>query len=179
MCAVPEKLHYTLSPSTIAAYDRWKADKEPTPEMQALMDTVADALMQGLYYNVDVYAFVVERFDFTPEELQRDVGYVERGVVGMELYYARKRVDARKDAEDEAEARRHLALVAGMKLGELKFAAYSLMRNCVVEGVYASEVIIDVTQGKRRKRFHTTARAILMAREQMRVMRPFAKTSSK
>lgn len=152
--------HFAVSSTSADAYRRWAPNRPTTPEMQELMDAVTALLDAGMFYTSDVYAAIVRQFDFTDSELMREKGRVENGAIGMDIYYARKRVEEQRLAVREKAAREALAPVPGKKLGALRFPGMqSTLRNCHIvhsEG----EVIIEGAAGNRRKQFRTNCLAI-------------------
>jgi hypothetical protein len=154
---------FTVSTTTRHAYERWGFDQPITPEMQTLMDSVTRAIDAGLFYTTDVYAAVLKDFDFTAEEIARNPGTtrVQNGVLGMDIYYARRRVEAQREAIAEQEARERLRLEPGMKFRRLCFSSGHARhaRNVMVKEV-ASAVLVEFTAGNRRYSLSTSARSI-------------------
>ena len=159
-------LHCTPSTSIGEAHRRWKHDALLTEEMQGLMSAVATALDAGIFYDKDLYQAITAQFDWTREELERNStngAKVENGVVGMDIYYARGRIETKRAAQAETEARARLAITEGQKLGTLKFPGYARMRNCTVGSLGPDTLVITVTRGNKRSTIRTTARAIEQA----------------
>ena len=153
-------LHYTLSQTTDDAYARWRHSGPVTLDMHQLMVCVATALAHGAFNNRDLDARVVPQFDFTPEERERGRGKVEGGVVGYEIYFARKRVEAEADATSERDARARMGLQVGQGLGTLTLRAHQTIRRIVVVGFEPQGVLLTYTRGNQR--YQATIPAVVL-----------------
>lgn len=155
---------YPLPANTRESGERWNATNPTTPDMQRMMDAVAAAIAAGLFYNSDVYTAVIPAFDFTAEELARGPG-VERGVVGMEIYYARKRLDEEAAARKEQEAFARLALQPGQNVGAVKMgypARIKGLKNATVQSAEPGKIVLKGTAGG--KHYTATMTAVSVAR---------------
>jgi hypothetical protein len=108
-------------------FDDWRLAKrrgfEPNPRQRLLMDAVARARKEGLYYTTEVSKRVAElvRFDMSQNTGEQRV---EGGDFGMDVYYARRALEARSTFEQEDVAARDLQLHAGAALGTLVFTDF-------------------------------------------------------
>lgn len=114
------------------------ADFTPTERQQVLIATLQSALNASLYYTSDVLVHCKTVLGITPEQAEPGSKTVEGGWFGMDCYYARGYLDARKrlDAEDKAWVK--LAPQVGDKLGTLTFNDYK--RN-------TGMVIVEILEG--------------------------------
>jgi hypothetical protein len=102
--------------------------------MQELIDATRVALKSGLFYTCDVYQAVVDtmRHRLTPALLERGCGRVEHGDFGMEVYYARRYLEALELRERRQAAEARLVLAPGRVLGTLIFHDRKQTTSCVV-----------------------------------------------
>lgn len=154
-------MRYNVSASSYAAHRRWAEGEPVTEDMAALKVAVAAVVDSGIHYTRDVYAAVVPQFEFTEEELARERGRVEHGVVGMEIYYARDAVQRERAAVAEQEARSRLALKEGDILPTMKISVsgkgHRVIRKAKVTAVGAGAIAFDATLGGRRFSFTASA----------------------
>lgn len=115
-------LYIPIDPKCL--FDDWQTarrrDFEPSPRQRLLMDAVVRALKDGLFYSEEVKSRVAELVHFDRTR-STDVLRVEGGDFGMDVYYARRAVDARATFDREAAAAAELRLRAGDRLGTLVF----------------------------------------------------------
>jgi hypothetical protein len=108
-------------------FDDWRMAKrrgfEPNPRQRLLIDAVARARKEGLFYTAEVSKRVAElvRFDLSQNTGEQRV---EGGDFGMDVYYARGALEARCTFEQEDVAARDLQLHAGAALGTLVFTDF-------------------------------------------------------
>jgi hypothetical protein len=154
-------------------HDRWTPVADlcvaPDADQQQLVDAVRAALDAGRYYNDEVYAFVTDRMAarLTPEMLQTGIRQSERGRFGIEIYHARRYLDALnlqqrlRDAFAQLDARR------GMPLGPLIFTDRKQISCCEVVDVNAATGFITLRgkRGRHEVQLEATALSILNARE--------------
>ena len=157
------KSTFPISASTNQARIRWATTNPLTQDMQDLMSKVRLAMQEGIFYDNDLRAAIVAQYDFTEEELSRnDPPRVVGGVVGMEIYYARKAVEAEEKEAVETAARAALKPTPGMRLGMLKFSGCPLFKNCIVESAEKGVTFLG-TRGNKRYRVESTCANILHA----------------
>lgn len=79
----------------LAQYQAWvqikRGDAEPTPGQARIMLAVERGLAEGISCTKDMLAFALKELGegfFTPEALVKDLGRVEGGLVGMEIFHA-------------------------------------------------------------------------------------------
>lgn len=152
---------FIVSKNTGAAFDRWSATKPIDEGMAAMKVAVAEALDAGVFYTKDLVAKVVSEFDFTEEELSREINKVENGVVGMEIFYARQAVERdRSEAAEEAAGER-LALEPGKTLPSIKLflsgRGYRLLRKPTVLEIRNGQFVLEAAMGCRKYQITTTA----------------------
>jgi hypothetical protein len=136
---------YIVAETTNAVYNRWEGLAHrhgPLTEQQMrLIGLVQKHLDAGVFYNSDMNAKVIADLgdDLTPEDFLIGKGKVEGGCIGYEIYHAQKYCEAVKFRIAQEEARDHLQLKVGQKLGALIFGFdHKLNSACVV---------IEVTDG--------------------------------
>lgn len=101
-----------------------------------LIDSVRRALESGLFYTQDVLAFVVADLKVSEEAQAIQANYVEGGLIGMEVYYARDYLDDVRDRQENDAAAERLGLHVGQKLPQLMFSRdYKMNSACVVTSV--------------------------------------------
>ncbi len=97
-------------------------DFVPDERQKLVIEVVRRATEEEkLYYTRDVYAFCVKQLNPSSVDLEKRTKTVEGGEVGMDLYYARQYLDARKRFALEDEAQAALKPCVSMKLGTLVF----------------------------------------------------------
>jgi hypothetical protein len=101
------------------------------PSMTLIIEEVARALDDGLYYNKDVFERVTSRLHFTDELLKSGLDRVERGNVGMEIYYARHALQCERSRIADREAFERRAFKIGdtfkqIRLNSQKFSTATL-----------------------------------------------------
>jgi hypothetical protein len=114
------------------------ADFTPSARQEVLIEVLKSALGAGLYYTSDVLAHCKTVLGITPEQAEPGTKTVEGGWFGMDCYYARGYLDARKRLDAEAKAWQKLAPQVGDKLGTLTFNDFK--RN-------TSMVIVEILEG--------------------------------
>jgi hypothetical protein len=160
-----------LWPFTDDPYVRWtpvvRRQQQPNADMQQLIDATQAAVDDGLKYADEVYASVVARMAarLTPELLARGATRVERGNFGMEIYYARKYLDALQLEQRLADAFEQLAAQPGMHLGPLIFLDQKQTSACYVVRVDDHSGLITVRgkRGRHEVQVESTALQILAA----------------
>lgn len=161
---------YAVSPRR-DAFDRWRG--EITPEMQRLLDVVAEVVDSGLSYNSDVYPKVAERFSFTldGQPVALPVPFSEGNEISREIYSARSELDRQRDAEKERAAFARLALSEGSTVGALRFSALTRIkgiRRGTVRSAEIGKIVITGSSGGRT--FNVTMTAVAVEAAQRRAM---------
>lgn len=89
---------------------------QPTPAQAAVIAAVERGLDKGIFYQAHLYDHVISELKgslVTEQDLDRQPATkVERGMFGMEIYYARGVVEARREAAE------NLAALATIKVGD-------------------------------------------------------------
>lgn len=137
---------------TSGSYARWTGNTPTTPDMRRLMDVVAQAVDSDLFYNTDVYSFVVPHFAFMAGDVEQAPGKADDGgLISSEIYYARRRVEQERADAKERETFARLALQPGQKLGSLDLRGQRLrrVRNAVVESAELGAVKMRASSGGR------------------------------
>ncbi len=158
---------YPFTTSNDAA-DKWEpveAERaEPDGHMQRLMDAVAEAIDGGLFYTSDVFDAVAKSLgDYFEYPNDPEIRRVEGGVRGMEVYYARGALNARRERAANREAVKLFAV--GQKLKELRFGVSRYSTGEVV-GVFreSGEVKLHLTKRGSRNRWEITVGAARLPR---------------
>lgn len=152
-------------------------DFVPDERQKLVIEVVRRATEEEkLYYTRDVYAFCVKQLNPSSVDLEKRTKTVEGGEVGMDLYYARQYLDARKRFALEDEAQAALKPCVSMKLGTLVFNDFKRITGAHIVAV---DVITLTLQGKRginTIQLATTALAVRNAMERA-VERKLRKTN--
>ena len=131
--------------------DRWKIENPITAAMRPLYDAIAAAVDTGIYYTRDMTAYIRARFNFTGPGLDTHKG-TEGGAIGMEIYYARRRLDADRDAIEQSAAFKRLSLRHGENVGALHFhnGKKGRFRNAIIEAATPERITAIATAGGRK-----------------------------
>lgn len=115
-------------PCAASQYDEWArnetVDFVPNERQQVVVQAVQVALDAGLYYTSDVLKHCTEALSLTPEQAAVGAQKVEGGNFGMDLFYARQYLDAKKRHEAEQRTWLQLSPILGKQLGTLTFNDY-------------------------------------------------------
>lgn len=166
---------YTL-PERNDTYEDWAGcgarGYVPTERQRPIIDAVTAALAAGLYYSSDVLADVIRRLGIPPDvaEVQRSQSCRnEGGVVGMDVYYARRYIEARAEHKAEDEARAILAPEPGKALGMLIFSDRKQTRACtIIAAPSGGDIRVQGVRGRYPVLVTCTARQIVAAQERAR-----------
>jgi hypothetical protein len=141
--------------------DDWQrsklADFEPTPRQKRVMDVVARALDDGLFYNNDVTERAAKELGATAEQRSVGVDRVQGGDFGMDVYYARQAVEAIRRREAEKRAKDAANFQAGEKLGTLIFNDGKQVRAAVIEKVEGDVITFSGKRGSQVVRGNASA----------------------
>lgn len=111
---------------------------------------------EKLFYTKDVYAFCVKLLLPNIEDLEKCVKTVEGGEVGMDLYYARKYLDARKRFALEDQAAEQLRPQPGIKLGTLVLQDLKRYTGAAITKVEGDAITVEAKCGSLGYRFVTS-----------------------
>jgi hypothetical protein len=157
---------YPLPQTSTGSYNRWiKCESKeflPDESQKYIMDLVEESLNNGLFYNKDVFAQVESKIkSILPSDYQREIGQVEGGVLGMEIYYARKAVEAIKQQNKSDEILNNLQLTEGKELGTLKFNDGRTFHQVKINNIFDSQNInCTGIRGKKNYEINMSAIAI-------------------
>lgn len=165
---------FAVSENCSAAYDRWNPvikgryngkdndpATEPTAEMTVLMDAVGRALAANKHYSCDVLAYVLADMAgriVGDVEKGKGPGGVEGGVFGMDVYYARGAIDARRERAENAAALQRI--VVGQEFGTLKIGGKRTC-HCTVTAIRGYTVELSASRGRATYRVETSPVALL------------------
>jgi hypothetical protein len=137
---------YPLPQTSNKSYERWikceSKDFIPNESQRYIMNLVSESLDQGLFYTRDVFTYVESKMkEILPVDYQREIGEVENGVLGMEVYYARQAVEAIKQQNKANDILNNLKLTEGKDLGTLKFNDGSTFHQVKINNIIDSQNI--------------------------------------
>lgn len=147
-------------------YDYWKpveaGEVEPDEWQTALMEIMQKALDNGLFYTVDVEAWIKANNDFIPAEwwsyqYPPPKTQVEGGIMGMELYSARSALDKKRERDADAEALKHLS--EGQVIGTMS-VNNKRVNKCAVLSIRGREIVFSGVLGRYQCTFHTSPRYV-------------------
>ena len=177
-------MQYQLPEDT---YKDWAGNETraftPDERQQLVIEVVRRAIEdEGLYYTKDVYAFCVKQLIPSPDDLAKSAKTVEGGEVGMDLYYARQYLDARKRIAKADLAKSQLRPQVGMVVGTLALQDLKRYTGAVITTVNGHELTLQAKRGSVGVRFTTTplglSRAIERAHEKKQRKTNFAEFCS-
>lgn len=112
---------------------KYSADFVPNARQQIVIDAVQTALNEGKYYTSDVLARCIELLNIDAHTASMNFG--EGGIVGMDCYYARGYIDAKKAREASLKTFNEMALREGDELGILVFTDYKRTTGVKITGI--------------------------------------------
>lgn len=144
---------YKLPEARSSLHDSWSGCElrgfVPNANQQLVIDVVRSALDAGLYYTRDVRDHCARAIGLNAVDDKANFQNmpVEGGVFGMECYYARKYLDARKvhAAEDEVSAR--LRPHVGQRLGTVMFNDFKRCTGAVITKVAGEKLELQCKRG--------------------------------
>jgi hypothetical protein len=157
---------YPLPQTSNKSYVRWikceSKDFLPDESQKYIMNLVSESLDQGLFYNRDVFTHVENKIkNILPVDYQREIDQVEGGVLGMEIYYARKAVEAIKKRNKANDILNNLELTEGKWIGTLKFNDGTTIHKVKINSIIDSENINCLgVRGSKEVEFTVTAISI-------------------
>ena len=138
---------YTLP--AVCVWDDWRNENkgnehpsyEPTARQRVIMDVVAKAIDDGVFYHSDMVKRVASDLGFT--------GPAQEGsVFGTDVYLARRTVDAKRKYYYRTAIAHEMRLKPGDSLGTLIFNDYKMTTGVSVESISEDGCIIKAS-GKR------------------------------
>ncbi len=135
-------------PAAENVFDDWRSpgksaehpEYQPTARQQAIMDVVAKAMDDGVFYNTDMNARVAKEMGYT--------GQVEQSNFSRDVYMARKVVEAQRAEKGAKKVQEELNLKAGDKLGVLVFNDFKVTSAVSVNSVTDNGRTVSI-RGKR------------------------------
>lgn len=151
-------MQYQLPANVYADWARNETrDFVPDDRQKLVIEVVRRAIEEeGLYYTKDVYAFCVKQLIPSPDDLAKGARVVEGGQVGMDLYYARQYLDARKRFALEDQVAAQLRPQVGMVVGTLTLQDLKRYTGATITAVNGDELNLQVKRGSVEVRFTTT-----------------------
>jgi len=152
-------------------FEDWRGanglDFKPTSRQQLVLDATQKALDKGLFYGVDVRAFVAQELEVPEETLALGTKRVEGGNFGMDVYYARQSLEKRSEARYGLKVVSELRLANGVKLGTRVPSDGKQLRAATFEGACAVNGMITVQgrRGSRLVKFVVTGKSLVAAIE--------------
>lgn len=129
----------------------------PDARQKMVIEAVRRAIEdENLFYTKDVYAFCVKLLLPNIEDLEKCVKTVEGGEVGMDLYYARRYLDAQKRFALEDSVLVKLRPQPGMKLGTLVLQDLKRYTGAVITEVEDDSITVEAKCGSLSHRFKTS-----------------------
>lgn len=123
-------------------------DFTPTARQLSIIEAVQSALDTKLYYTIDVVEHCKAYLGVTAEQAAVGIEYVENGDVGMDFFYARHYLEAKRDFEIERIALDRLKPRVGQVLGTLVFSDQKRNTSMVITKISSNGMLLDLT-GKR------------------------------
>ena len=161
-----------------SVYANWtfnqSRDFAPDARQVLAMSTVQQCLDEGLFYTCDVLARCRQLLPLTPEDAARGIGLVESGEFGMDLYYARRALDARAGFAADDVSILEMSPKVGQSLPHLMFNDCKLIRAVKITAVSDDSRSVTFT-GKRGALAVTACRT---PRELQRAMRRAAERTA-
>jgi hypothetical protein len=133
---------------------------EPDEWQSALMNLVDEALNQGVFYSDDMHDWVKNHADFIPLEwwsYQYSGTKVEGGIMGMEVYSARKALEEKKKMEANKKALENIAISQIMGVMSVNGKR---VNKCAVKSIDGGMVTFTGVTGRYDCEFRTEARNI-------------------
>lgn len=115
----------------------------PTENQKIMLEAVEKALLQGLFYNTDVYSFVKKEMsnvlsDDIFDDIKNGTNRTELGAFGTDIYHARLAVEKMLRHNANIQAMKKLQssglLAVGKKLKNIKFAGKNFS-TCTVDSI--------------------------------------------
>lgn len=151
-------MQYQLPENT---YEDWVRNETrgfvPDERQKLVIEVVRRAIEEEkLYYTKDVYAFCVKQLTPANDDLAKGARVIEGGEVGMDLYYARQYLDARKRFAMEDQVAAQLRPQVGMVVGTLTLQDLKRYTGATITAVNGDELTIQAKRGSVGVRFTTT-----------------------
>lgn len=155
-----------IPPSNIKeSYARWEHDAEMTPAHEVMKDAINKAIDDGVFYSSHMADAVAESLGVTQEQRDADIipgktRCVEGGPFAMEVYLARKVVEAERFAIADAIVRDSLRLCEGEKIGKIKPNDFKFMMGCMIEKLTDNTVTLYGSRGAQKLRLECSYTAL-------------------
>lgn len=161
---------YPVQVNCEACYPRWKHNFIVTPEHEAMKAAINKALDNGVFYSNHMADYAANELGVTQEQRNADIvpgkpRSVEGGPFAMEVYLARKVVEADRFAIKDSIVRDNLKLSVGQKLGKLKLTDYKFCIGSTVESLTEKTVTMVASRGAQRIRWESTYTGVQSAIE--------------
>ena len=159
---------YTL-PEAKGMDTNWNACEargfKPSANQQFVIAAVQTALDAGKYYSKEIIEHCATALGLTPEQKAANFKRMptEGGIFGMECYYARKYLDARRLHAEEDKAMEQLRPYVGQKLGTLMFNDFKRNTGTVVTKVDGLQLQLQYKRGTNTLACETTALTVQRA----------------
>jgi len=155
--------HYVFAKDEHKRWHQRDADRNIVldPQMRRVVAAVREA-RKTKFYTQEIYDTVLESTGdfFRPEDRTLGLQRVERGEVGMAIYYARDVVDEQdKNAAIDA-ARSELALQPGLLIGTVMFNDFKVVNRAAIKAIDGRVVTVEAKRGRNIIHFTTDALAI-------------------
>lgn len=157
-----EHIMYTAPSNIKESYARWDYSADTTtPAHDAMKTAIGKALDAGVFYSVDMANVVAEALCVTQEQRDADIvpgkaRCVEGGPFAMEVYLARKVVEAERFAIKDAVQRDKMSLVVGQKVGKLYLNDGKYAMGAVVDSLTDKSVTLRASRGAQKIVFKCT-----------------------
>ena len=144
---------YKLPEGRSSLHDHWSGCERrgfvPTANQQLVIAEVQSALDAGLYYTSEVREHCARAIGLSEEADQANFENfrVEGGVFGMDCYYARRYLDARKVHAAEDDARARLRPFVGQRLGTIVFSDFKRCTGAFISKVEAEKLELQCKRG--------------------------------
>lgn len=158
-------VNYPVQESCKACYPRWEGAFVVTLEHEAMKAAIHKALDADVFYSDDMADYVAQELGVTQEQRDADIipgktRSVEGGPFAMEVYLARKVVEAERFAVKDAIVRDSLNLSVGQKLGKLKLNDYKFCMGSTIESLTDKLVVLTASRGPQRIRVQCSYTAL-------------------
>ena len=138
----------------VNVFDDWRGAEGlafvPSDRQRIVLQAVERALSEGLFYSTEIRARCAELLQPSEADKARGAKRIEGGDFGMDVYYARGSLEAKKRHQQQAETLRALRPNVGDFYGVLVFNDYKVSRACKVEEVSdEGEIVLSLCRGSR------------------------------
>lgn len=144
---------YKLPEARSSLHDHWSGCElpgfVPNGNQMLVIAVVQSALAAGLYYTSEVREYCARALGLSEDDDKANFAQfrVEGGVFGMDCYYARKYLDARKVHAAEADACARLRPHVGQRLGTVMFNDFKRCTGAVITKVVGEKLELRCKRG--------------------------------